>query len=52
MTLKVKILKKIDYWKRWKIRLYEKAYDEGYKFGRHERDHELLVAQINRRAHC
>jgi len=48
MRLRIKILKKIEYYKRWKIRLYEKAFDEGVKFGRHQCDHELLVARINR----
>jgi len=48
MTLKTKILKKIEYYKRWKILLYEKAFEDGRRFGRHEYEHELTVARINR----
>ena len=48
MKLKIKILKKIDHWRRRKIDLYGKAFEEGRKFGRHEYEHQLLVDRINR----
>jgi len=48
MKLRIKILKKIHYYRQWKQRLYQKGYDEGCKFGRHEYEHQLLVDRINR----